>query len=120
MTKIKYERVKLNPSEVEAGNGEEIEMKLETQIRKPKKHHHYITAAIEGRKQSNFISTIVVTTSLVLCYFILSIGLTFYQRTLLKVSLKNYFLSLFLISILQYGRIKFKNLLSLKPSFIFR
>lgn len=49
--------------------------------------HHKMTHGIAVR--NTLIGTILWTGLLILCYFILSIGLTFYQRWLLKVS-KNF------------------------------
>ncbi|KAL9701374.1 hypothetical protein quinque_004815 [Culex quinquefasciatus] len=99
MTNIKYERVKQTVDH--EPQNEEIELEGETQMRRPKGgggagHLQYAvstaTSAV-GRssggpsnhlKKKSFTNTIVVTLLLILCYFTLSIGLTFYQRLLLQ------------------------------------
>lgn len=85
MTNIKYERVK-QTIDHEPQN-EEIELESETQVR----HHtnvkgHQFSGHSRGAliKRKSFINTIIVTLILILCYFTLSIGLTFYQRLLLQ------------------------------------
>ncbi|XP_055626821.1 solute carrier family 35 member C2 [Toxorhynchites rutilus septentrionalis] len=88
MTNIKYERVKQTVDH--ESQNEEIELEGETQV-----HHHgtsrshqYVVAsrasgATIGKKK-NFANAIIITLILILCYFTLSIGLTFYQRLLLQ------------------------------------
>nr|XP_029729557.1 solute carrier family 35 member C2-like [Aedes albopictus] len=93
MTNIKYERVK-QTIDHEPQN-EEIELEGETQVRRHglggSKSHQYVVAsnrtaggAGPTAKRKSFTHTIVVTLILILCYFTLSIGLTFYQRRLLQ------------------------------------
>lgn len=92
MTNIKYERVK-QTIDHEPQN-EEIELESETQVRRhgmgSSKSHQYVVAnsrAVVGgvtAKRKTFTQTIIVTLLLILCYFTLSIGLTFYQRRLLQ------------------------------------
>uniref|UniRef100_A0A1Q3FIA8 Putative solute carrier family 35 member c2 n=1 Tax=Culex tarsalis TaxID=7177 RepID=A0A1Q3FIA8_CULTA len=101
MTNIKYERVKQTVDH--EPQNEEIELEGETQMRRPKgggaaagDHLQYgVTAAMATAagtrnssgshlKKKSFTNTIVVTLLLILCYFTLSIGLTFYQRLLLQ------------------------------------
>ncbi|KXJ70039.1 hypothetical protein RP20_CCG025049 [Aedes albopictus] len=93
MTNIKYERVK-QTIDHEPQN-EEIELEGETQVRRHglggSKSHQYVVASSRTAggagptaKRKSFTHTIVVTLVLILCYFTLSIGLTFYQRRLLQ------------------------------------
>lgn len=93
MTNIKYERVK-QTIDHEPQN-EEIELEGETQMRRLKGGggggHHQVRNGVGtvvggqlGGKKKSFTNTIVVTLLLILCYFTLSIGLTFYQRLLLQ------------------------------------
>lgn len=91
MTNIKYERVK-QTIDHEPQN-EEIELESEAQMRShsTSKGHPYVVtsrsgaaAGPMGAKRRSFAYTIIVTLLLILCYFTLSIGLTFYQRLLLQ------------------------------------
>ncbi|XP_062542931.1 solute carrier family 35 member C2 [Armigeres subalbatus] len=94
MTNIKYERVK-QTIDHEPQN-EEIELEGETQVRRhglggSKSHHQYVMASSRTpggtgptAKRRSFTYTIIVTLILILCYFTLSIGLTFYQQRLLQ------------------------------------
>ncbi|XP_058840166.1 solute carrier family 35 member C2 [Topomyia yanbarensis] len=91
MTNIKYERVKQTIDQ--EPQNEEIELESETQMRHhagPKGHQQqYVvanraaSAGAVGKKKS-FANTVIVTLFLIMCYFTLSIGLTFYQRLLLQ------------------------------------
>lgn len=88
MTNIKYERVKQTVDH--EPQNEEIELESETQVRHHStgKSHQYVVAS-RGTggaiaKKKSFANTIIVTLILILCYFTLSIGLTFYQRLLLQ------------------------------------
>ncbi|XP_053673240.1 solute carrier family 35 member C2 [Anopheles nili] len=111
MVNIKYERVK-QTTDQEGGPDEEIELEtnrrgsddhrqqdaLHSQYHQSKHnyahHNQYIVATTAGcngyadgdqRKSKNaFANRIVVTLVLIICYFSLSIGLTFYQRQLLQ------------------------------------
>ncbi|XP_055534587.1 solute carrier family 35 member C2 [Wyeomyia smithii] len=91
MTNIKYERVKQTVDH--EPQNEEIELESETQMRNhtaSKGHHPYVATSRDtvartmGVKKKSFANTIIVTLFLIMCYFTLSIGLTFYQRLLLQ------------------------------------
>ncbi|XP_058460677.1 solute carrier family 35 member C2 [Malaya genurostris] len=89
MTNIKYERVKQTLDQ--DPQNEEIELESETQMRHhvtTKGHQPYVVAnrAVPGTigKKKSFANTVIVTLFLIMCYFTLSIGLTFYQRLLLQ------------------------------------
>lgn len=86
MTVIKYERVKQTVDHDPQSEG--IELENETQVRSTKAQYVVTrggppTGSSENKKKS-FAGTIVFTLLLILCYFTLSIGLTFYQRKLLQ------------------------------------
>ncbi|XP_055607366.1 solute carrier family 35 member C2 [Uranotaenia lowii] len=95
MTNIKYERVKQTIDH--EPQTEEIELEGETQGRLKGVHHQQLqqqqqqqyhvtsrgTSSGRSRKKT-FANTILATLILILCYFTLSIGLTFYQRWLLQ------------------------------------
>ncbi|XP_053684396.1 solute carrier family 35 member C2 [Sabethes cyaneus] len=91
MTNIKYERVKQTVDH--EPQNEEIELESETQMRNhtTSKGHPYVvtsrsaaTGTMGTTKKKSFAYTIIVTLFLIMCYFTLSIGLTFYQRLLLQ------------------------------------
>lgn len=88
MTNIKYERVK-QTIDHEPQN-EEIELEGETQVHHhgtSRSHQYVVTSRTAGAtigKKKNFANAIIITLILILCYFTLSIGLTFYQRLLLQ------------------------------------
>lgn len=112
MVNIKYERVKQTTDQEGAGGGLEEEIELETNRRSDHGQYHqsnnslhasyghhnqYIVTTTAGgsksyadggggdtRKKHAFTNRIVVTLVLIVCYFSLSIGLTFYQRHLLQ------------------------------------
>lgn len=72
MTEAKYERIVQNETDVHTQN-EIIELDYNTKVEMPK-----------SNIKTNVIQTAIVTVILILIYFVLSIGLTFYQRWLLE------------------------------------
>uniref|UniRef100_U5EVP5 Putative solute carrier family 35 member c2 n=1 Tax=Corethrella appendiculata TaxID=1370023 RepID=U5EVP5_9DIPT len=90
MTNIKYERVKQNPEtdgiELECDSSHQSNLSSEHQryATHSKKKHYITTTIVTNGRRKSFFSTIIVTLGLILCYFALSIGLTFYQRILLQ------------------------------------
>lgn len=72
MTEAKYERIVQNDNDVHTQN-EIIELDYNTKVEMPK-----------SNIKANVIQTAIVTVILILIYFVLSIGLTFYQRWLLE------------------------------------
>lgn len=72
MTEAKYERIVQNDIDVHTQN-EIIELDYNTKVEMPK-----------SNIKANVIQTAIVTVILILIYFVLSIGLTFYQRWLLE------------------------------------
>lgn len=90
MTNIKYARVKQTIDH--DPQNEEIELEGETQVHHHgmggSKNHQYVVANRGGSggagRRKSFTNTIIITLILILCYFTLSIGLTFYQRWLLQ------------------------------------
>lgn len=72
MTEAKYERIVQNDNDVHTQN-EIIELDYNTKVEMPK-----------SNIKTNVIQTAIVTVILILIYFVLSIGLTFYQRWLLE------------------------------------
>ncbi|KFB50738.1 AGAP005537-PA-like protein [Anopheles sinensis] len=111
MVNIKYERVK-QTTDHEAGGGEEIELAANRRavdhLQQDALHNHnhnqyhqsnsyghhnqYIVATTggsgksygDGQRKNGFANRIIVTLVLIVCYFAMSIGLTFYQRNLLQ------------------------------------
>lgn len=73
MTESKYERIVQNDTDVHTQN-ESIELDYNTRVEIPK----------STIRATNVIQTAIVTVILILIYFVLSIGLTFYQRWLLE------------------------------------
>ncbi|XP_040152838.1 solute carrier family 35 member C2 [Anopheles arabiensis] len=92
MVNIKYERVKQTTDQEGAGGGLEEEIELETNRRSDHGQYHQSNNSLhlrgrwrgDTRKKHAFTNRIVVTLVLIVCYFSLSIGLTFYQRHLLQ------------------------------------
>lgn len=92
MTSVRYARVKStitddnsddNVNQLQTIDSEEEEEDVSTPIKILSKDDSSSQVKI---KQSLFLnSTLITTALLILCYFVLSIGLTFYQRWLLKV-----------------------------------
>lgn len=90
MTNIKYVRVKQTVDHEH--QTEENEQENETQMKNHvslKKHPYVVTSrsvtpGAIGVKKKSFANTVIVTLFLIMCYFTLSIGLTFYQRLLLQ------------------------------------
>uniref|UniRef100_A0A182ITB7 Sugar phosphate transporter domain-containing protein n=2 Tax=Anopheles atroparvus TaxID=41427 RepID=A0A182ITB7_ANOAO len=110
MVNIKYERVK-QTTDHEVGGGEEIELAANRravdhlqqdalhnhnhnqyhQSNSYGQHNQYIVATTaggksyaDGQRKNGFTNRIIVTLVLIVCYFAMSIGLTFYQSHLLQ------------------------------------
>lgn len=73
MTDTKYERIVQNENDDVHTQNETIELDYNTKVEIPK-----------SNIKTNVIQTAISTVILILVYFVLSIGLTFYQRWLLE------------------------------------
>lgn len=94
MTSVRYARVKStitddnsddNVNQLQTIDSEEEEEDASSPIKISSKNDSTNHVKIKQSLLRN--STIITTALLILCYFVLSIGLTFYQRWLLKVIL---------------------------------
>lgn len=85
---VKYERVQTTEADVHAQN-EDFDT-MPNDISAQHSHHQHIgdtkIEVAKGRHRFNVMQTTLATLALILFYFCLSIGLTFYQRWFIHVS----------------------------------
>lgn len=97
MSTIRYARVKSTVAEensddninqlqtIDSEDEEEIDMLPSVKISSNIDDESHIALKHSTAVRNSIVKTVLYTGLLILCYFILSIGLTFYQRWLLKV-----------------------------------
>lgn len=87
---VKYERIQTTEADVHAQNEDFDTMPNDVGTQ----HSHHIgdtkIEVAKGRHRFNVMQTTLATLALILFYFCLSIGLTFYQRWFIRVS-RNFF-----------------------------
>lgn len=85
---VKYERVQTTEADVHAQNEDFDTMPNAVGVQQS--HHQNIAdtkiEVAKGRHRFNLMQTTLATLALILFYFCLSIGLTFYQRWFIRVS----------------------------------